>query len=430
MVDRPPRAHTHASTALIRWSVCVWLLVCVWLASFPLAAQPAPVKRGPVAPAVGMVVPRSGEYAHLGEQLVDAAQLAAADAGVRLIVRDSRGEPRGAVEAVMELGADPNVIAIIGPVGQRTSRAAASAARRRGIPLLTLSSQEGLEAVSPWVFRLRHSPEEFGRALATDARGRLKLERAAILFPENEYGARAAKGFARAFIEQGGEVRAIAAYPVDIKDWRDPLGQLVGRRVAVGRGVMVDGRRAGRDGYIRLKQREPLVDFDALFIPDVHTRIARILPMLSTMGMQSGAGGDGVAVQLLGMPTWQGASMRPTGAHAAGAIYHDPFGGVHAGGVAEEFVRLFEARTGRTPVDLEAEVFDITWLVASQAKDLWRARKEPAAKLRKALAEAMPTPQRPWRGVCGVWAFGAQGAPAREFALFRFDLDGEVMPVD
>ncbi|MEC9398361.1 MAG: hypothetical protein VX475_12105, partial [Myxococcota bacterium] len=42
----------------------------------------------------------------------------------------------------------------------------------------------------------------------------------------------------------------------------------------------------------------------------------------------------------------------------------------------------------------------------------------------------LPAPKRPWRGVCGDWAFNARGTPERTLSLYRFDVDGAVMLVD
>lgn len=395
-------------------------------------AQPLDTTR--TLPLIGLLVPLSGELGAVGEQLVDAATLAAKDARVDLEVVDSASDPGKASAAVEKLASDPRLVGIIGPLGARTSRAAAARASHAAVPLLMLASVERTEFVSNWVFRLRLSPGELGAMIAREAATKLEIDTAAVMFPGNDYGDQAALAFVQTFTEQKKKIAAAVRYNPELEDFRKPLEELVGRKLWVGRGVKVDGRRGDRDGYVSLKgapARGKGVDFQALFIPDFHTRVSKILPLLSTAGMQSGAGGKGVAVQLLGMPGWHGEQMRLTRAHAAGALYFDPYGGENTGGRAEEFALLFESNTGRRPVDLEAEVFDAISLLARTASKHWSLTGKPDIRaVRTKIVADLPGPKRPWRGVCGDWAFDARGTPTRGLSLYRFDVDGAVMLVD
>ncbi|MEC9441914.1 MAG: penicillin-binding protein activator [Myxococcota bacterium] len=385
-------------------------------------------------PLIGLLVPLSGDLGAVGEQLAEAATLAAKDARVDLQIVDSASDPGTASKAVASLAGNPRLVGIIGPLGARTARAAAASARHAAVPLLMLASVERTEFVSNWVFRLRLSPGELGAMIAREAAEKLEIESAAVMFPGNEYCEQAALAFVQSFTSKKKKITAAVRYSPELEDFRKPLDELVGRKLWVGRGVKVDGRRGDRDGYISLAGAPAIgkgVDFQALFIPDFHTRVSKILPLLSTAGMQSGAGGKGVAVQLLGMPGWHGEQMRLTRAHAAGALYFDPYGGENTGGRAEEFALLFESTTGRRPVDLEAEVFDAVTLLARTASKHWSLTGAPDIRAVRAKVVAdLPAPKRPWRGVCGDWAFNARGTPERTLSLYRFDVDGAVMLVD
>ena len=417
-------------------------VLCLALAApGPLVAQsptapPIMDASHPLAlPVIGLLVPLKGELGPVGKQLVTAATLAVQDAGVELVVVDSGASPDVAAARVMELAAHPRLVGIIGPLGKRTSRAAATAAARAGVPLLMLTSAPGGESISSWVWRLRPSPGELGAMMGVEARRNLKLESAAVLFPSTDYGDEAARAFIQSFTQGGGRVSAAVRYDPALKDLRKPLDELVGKRMHVKRGVRVDGRGADRDGYVTLKRKHTRtrgVDFEGLFIPDFHTRISRFLPLMSSSGIQTGECGKGKAVQLLGMPGWQGDTLRLTGAHAAGALYHDPFGGENAGGRAEEFSLLFESTTGNRPVDLDAEVFDAVTLLARTSVRSWRKRRvRQLAVVRTEVVQGLMVLQKsPWRGVCGDWSFGSHGQPTRLLDLYRFDVDGEVMLVE
>jgi ABC-type branched-subunit amino acid transport system substrate-binding protein len=393
-----------------------------------VSAQPGDRRGGPV---IGVAVPLSGDYAPLGEQVLEAVELAASEAGVRVVSADTEGKPVGAMKAVQSLAARDDVVAVIGPLGQRESQAAAGAAQRADIPLFTFSNSEGVNRAGPWVFRVRSSPAETAASLARVARERLELRTVGIVFPENVYGRSAAVAFARAFEQAGGRVTAVGSYPEDVTDFRKPLGTLVGTRVHIGQRARYDGKRADSQGYARVRS-SPQIDFEAMFIPDYHGRVARLLPFLSVANIQTGEGGDGEPVQLLGMPGWQGESMRMTGAHAAGAIYPDVFAGPAEGGKAGAFARMFEEKTGRQPVNLDAEAFDVAWMVASVGKDVWRTTAESDSERRPAsrrqLLRQKLLRRQPVAGAAGSLEFGPAGEPRRALELFEFDVDGEVAP--
>ncbi len=385
--------------------------------SAPAQQSPPPAKF-----AVGIAVPTSGEFAPLGKQIVESARIAAQDTGARIVVRDTGGEPAGAVKAVSELAADPSVVAVIGPLGIRESQAAAATAQRHGIPLFALTASESVNRAGGWVFRVRSSPAEQATAMADIAVDHLDAKTAAIAYPQITYGNDAAVAFTERFVSRGGRVTAVANYAEDTTNFEGVLDVLVAKKVYLGKKGSVGKWKTDASGFARLKGK-PTVDFDVLFVPDFHYRVARLLPFLPVVGIQNGDGGDGVAVQLLGLSGWQGKTMELGGGAAAGALYVDTFAGDAAGGRQEEFSRTFEAVTGRRPVDIEAEAFDIVWLVSQLAAPA-AGEREPRA----ALVRSLPT-SRPWTGVAGSLRFGPSGEPIRVLGLYRFDTDGSVVPL-
>jgi hypothetical protein len=408
----------------------VGAIVCVLCSTIAVHSEAQQVT-STASPAIGVAVPLSGEYAALGKQVAEAVRLAADETGVRVIEVDTEGSPMGAMKAVESLAQDEDVVAIVGPLGRRESRAAAGAAQRAGIPMFSFSNSEATNRAGTWIFRVRHSPSEVATAFANVVHTQLDIDTVGIFFPENEYGRSAAVAFARAFERAGGDVTAVGSYPEDVSDFRKPLGTLVGTRVALGAGARFGDRRADSEGYARVRSK-PVVDFEALFVPDYHVRVARMLPFLPIADLQTGEGGDGQPVQLLGMPGWQGQSMRMTGAHAAGAIYPDPFVGPAEGGKAGSFARMFEEKTGRRPVNLDAEACDVAWMIGTAAKDVWRrasgVKPDMRADVRRRNLRRSIVDGAPGAGVTGQLRFGASGAPVRELELFEFDVDGEVTP--
>ena len=75
---------------------------------------------------VGCLLPLTGKYGRFGKSVLDAMLLGARafqspegkGSSIRLLVRDTQGEPEVAVEQLRELAEDPNVVGIVGPCGQ------------------------------------------------------------------------------------------------------------------------------------------------------------------------------------------------------------------------------------------------------------------------------------------------------------------------
>lgn len=364
-----------------------------------------------VRPKIGILAPLSGTYRSLGRTVVDAARLAAQEQAVELLVEDTKAEPEEALKAVTRL-VEARVHIAIGPVGVRESVTAAGWALRKNLPLIALCSDPSLHA-GPLTLRWRLSPDDQARQLAAMLPG----QRAAILYPDTDYGRGAALGFQEAWTtgKKPRELVRLSAYPDEKPDLRRALDALTGTREFIGPGNEKSNKKADKLGYITTGQPRR-VDFDTLFIPDFHQRVTRILAYLPTVGIQNGEGGNGVAVQLAGLAGWRGKSMELTGAQAAGTLILDTYAGIDDGGRAEEFDRAFEAATGRLATSFEAEVFDAVWLAANAV------RANPAAPL-TALNNSLP-----FTGVAGEIQRTAEGIQ-RQGRLFRFDVDGRVIPL-
>lgn len=382
--------------------------------SVPVSAQEEHV--------LGVALPTSGEYAPVGNQLVEAATLAARDVGIKIVVADTAGTPEGAALAVRSLE-ERGVTAIVGPVGRRESSSAAAVAQRLSVPLFALGGDRKIEAAKGWVFRARWSPAEQARAAAEMAFKRHDARKAAVLFPENEFGREAASQFVQRFTELGGVVASAGSYDEDTTNFEWPLRELVGETTRVGRGERIGKRKGNRFGFISAS-RKGKVEFDTLFIPDFHGRVGRLLPFLPTVGIQNGDAGEGRAVTLIGVAGWRGKSMELSKGVASGSYILDTYGGESVGGRSEEFARTFEAATKRRPTSVEAETFDLVWMLGSIMNDI-AASKKPSRRAN--LVRALPR-ERVWKGVAGGLRFDPNGGPVREPLELRFDVDGQVVP--
>ncbi|MDJ0848231.1 MAG: penicillin-binding protein activator [Myxococcota bacterium] len=338
---------------------------------------------------LGVVLPLSGKFASFGEESLQGILLAAGVFGadgtsprIRVLIRDSGGRPERAAAAVRDL-ADEGVVAIVGPLLSGECEAAASAAESAGVPLLALSAREEVSAARPHVFRVRTMPDEEVVALVDHAIGSLGAQRFAILYPRDSYGRGLRRLFWNAVEERGGEVVGVASYAPDATDFAEPIRKLVGytlltpeeKEVLKERDDME--RRARRlppeeAAELRLEAKAltgpdeeplpPIVDFDALFIPESHEKVVLITPQLAFH--------EAVGMTLLGPNGWYHDDLVPIAReHVEGALFTAHFYSESELPFVREFAGRYESAYAEAPDALAAQAYDATNLVLVQLAD-------------------------------------------------------------
>ena len=126
----------------------------------PIAIEP-PVAGLPASPAkVGLLVPLTGASAALGEDLVDAAQMALFDVGrtdLELLPRDTGDEPAKAEAAALS-ALDAGAELLLGPVYGRSAQAIAPLAAAHSVNVISFSNDAGV--ARPGLYVLGFRPEE------------------------------------------------------------------------------------------------------------------------------------------------------------------------------------------------------------------------------------------------------------------------------
>ncbi|OIP39736.1 MAG: hypothetical protein AUK47_09600 [Deltaproteobacteria bacterium CG2_30_63_29] len=325
------------------------LLVLVW---FAIGLAPAAAwAEEPVR--IGVVLPLSGEHAALGEAVTSGLEWATDQLStpVEWVVRDSEGSDSVAAEAVRELCEDPTIAAIIGPVGVSEAKAAAEQAEALEMPILTLTSAEGIENIGDHVFRLRLSPESQSRALAVFAVNALQRKRLAVFYPDDDYGRACMRAFVDAANAAGADVTTIEAYdPDDSKP--DTEAELLSGKKMRKLTTNTSTKKAAESSI--QKRRKPSIDFDLLFIPDKAPHVVRSLAFLQLSGVPLGYGGS---VQLLGTSAWASGDLGGSDGLAAGAFVSRLFDAEVSDAVLTR-VQRFVDRFERRPTELEAQTHD------------------------------------------------------------------------
>jgi ABC-type branched-subunit amino acid transport system substrate-binding protein len=237
-----------------------------------------------------------------------------------------------AVEKVEELAAR-NVLAIVGPVGDSMTDAAAARAEGLGVPLISLSPHAEGRTSGRFVFYIRHSPEARAAALAERGLG-LRIKRYALLGPDSDYGKGATSAFASAIAKGGGSVVATVLYPRDTISFTKIVG----------------GLGAG---------------FDGVFVADEASKLALIAPALAAGGAipkptplpKTVRGGHPILL-LSTADDLTADFLARAGRHTEGALLAPGFFPDDTVPEIQSFVTRYAAEYGRPPGATAAYAFD------------------------------------------------------------------------
>ena len=193
---------------------------------------------------LGLLLPFSGPYKALGEELYSGVQMANEDAGqpFDLVIADtgmdfgdlpintdaagniSEHPGSGLVRVVQGARSlvDQDVKVIIGPLFSSSCVAAAVVAEAAGVPMIApLSQQSGLDSIGQHIFQLNTIPETQGHLLAEHATLVLGHQNLVIISPLSDYGWSFVREFRRIAEVNGGHVVHTDWYvPNETKDFR------------------------------------------------------------------------------------------------------------------------------------------------------------------------------------------------------------------
>jgi ABC-type branched-subunit amino acid transport system substrate-binding protein len=389
--------------------------------------------------AIGVVLPLSGPYAPFGQESLRGVLLAAGVFGglrgddpppLRVVVRDSQGQPAVAAAAVRELASDAEISAIVGPLLSGECEAAAAAAQEQGIPLLALTAREEIARDRNWVFRLRTRPAEETALLAEQARAK-GAQRFAILYRDDAYGRGLRSLFWDAVEARGGRVVGVASYPPGTKDFTDPIQRLVGytlldegerQQIAKREALLKKARRLPPAEALALSAEAkaitrpdggplpPIIDFDALFVPESSDGVVLIASHLAFQEV--------VGVQLLGPDGWYDRDLaRLGGPHIQGAIFVSHFFPDSPTPYVHEFAQHYRDTFASEPAVFAAQSYDAANLALVQ---LARRHGTRDAVRSGILATAG------YPGVAGVLSFGPDGNARKRPFLLQV-VDGKIV---
>jgi branched-chain amino acid transport system substrate-binding protein len=330
---------------------------------------------------LGCIVPLSGEYAEYGRKLVQGIELASRrymsaqdPPAIKLFFRDSRGEPESAREAVRYLARKQKVIGIIGPLVGKAVAAAAEEAQRLEVPLVTLTPREDIPGLGNYVFRNFLTANHQIRFLVYYTMEKLGLRRFAILYPADEYGKKYMNLFWDEVESRKGVITAAESYSSDQTDFSVQIKKLSGIYFA--------------------ESKKPVLDFQALLIPDTDYKVGLIAPQLAYF--------DVVGIYLLGTSLWNTPMLiQMAGPFLQKALFVDGFFPQSSFPAVQAFVDEYSAQYGDKPDVWAAHAYDTASIILEL---LIKHNVSSRAELRDKLYQIQNYP-----GVTGSTSFTSTG---------------------
>jgi len=333
----------------------------------------APIKIGVIAPVTSGVAANARSVVEGAQLAVDEAN---ADKGIRgrrlsVVIMDDHGVPDEAAKHLEQLAGE-GAVAVVGPVTDEATIAAAGVAARLKIVLLSPGATATLPYGGHFVFRTALPARMQAAAMAEFLAESLNLRRIAVSHDSNEYGTMVAQAF-----EEG----------------------------LVARGIALTSRRLYRDGetdFARHVRGALAEQAQALFVagyPDEAVPLLRQVRAVSTTLVV--AGSDALYSQDI---------LDGAGAFAEGFYVPTGFIADVRLPVVRTFVSGYEKKYGRAPDQFAAQAYDAVRVIVHAVR-----RSGPD---RQAVRDTIATLKR-FPGATGDIGFDRWGNPAREIVIAR-----------
>ncbi len=312
---------------------------------------------------LGCLLPLSGDMSNVGFRVQRGMELAARQASVELVFKDTQNDPGTAVQLVQELAQNPKVLALMGPLTSSVAQAAAGAAQGSGLPLLALSQKADITQTGDLIFQAFLTPRQQVRALVRRALG-MGFRNFGVLFPDSAYGRTFQQLFQDELAAQGaGEVWLQSSYAPGTREFA-PLAATIQEALQ--------------------SQPEKQTGL-ALFIPDDAGVVAGIAGQLANVSL---GGIQLLGTNLLHNPRVSSEQM----AVLQGVIFPDAFFSGDPNPAVQAFVAAYRQQYGENPDYLATQGYVVVHLMGQLAAGGPPGR----AELPQRLMSLRAVPDLPW----------------------------------
>ena len=314
---------------------------------------------------VGVLLPIKGKFSRFGVKTLQGIELAfrifnseETDSKVTLYIEDSGDEPEQAIRGLNNLVIKNHVVAVIGPLLSKGIDQISQRAQELGVPMISLSRYEGISG--DYIFEAGLTLKLQAQEMARYAIETLKMKRFAMVYPRDKIGEETSQHFWNAVESMGGLIVGAESYGPNETDFRQPIDKLSGLFYTEARQRELDDLAKIREAQ-NIKRRtrrteqffalKPLVDYDAVFIPDEPKITGQILPTFAYRDVEH--------VKFLGTSAWNSPEfLTRAQSNGENSIFLDAFFPDTESPLGKHFIDLYRRTFGQDPSSMEALAYD------------------------------------------------------------------------
>ena len=193
------------------------------------------------------------------------------------------------------------------------------------------------------------------------------MTRFAILHPDDAYGHQYAEAFERAVINSGGEITGIEKYAAKETDYRVPIDKLLGLYYKDARkDELAEIAKKCSEQWPKNAKRAkactqlpPIINFDAVFIPDEARIATRIIPFFDLRDAAQN-------VKFLGTAAWSSPEiLQIEKKYASSLLFPDSFFAQSESSSVKRFIERYRNVFSGEPGGIEAIAFDAASVLES-----------------------------------------------------------------
>ncbi len=337
---------------------------------------------------IGAILPLTGRSAAVGQRTLKAIEMGLGlhygKSNFQLAVIDTQSNPDKARRGVERLVREDNVVAVLGALSSREAESAALKADELGVPLMTLSQRSGLTDVSPFVYRNSLTPEMQIHHLVHTAMTQYGMRKFAVLYPNDAYGVESANIFWDEVLVRGGEITAAQTYDPSSTDHKHVCQKLVGKfyieaRLEEYKAKQKEfsqkaNKRSSRENISAEDILDPVINFDAVFIPDSAKNMGQISAFLSYVGVKD--------IHLLGTNLWNSPGLARRAGHFQNSLlFVDGFIQNSSAAKNSRFVAEFKSLFRDDPTMMEIQAYESALILRGLILKGSDSRREVASAL-------------------------------------------------
>ncbi|MEZ4845679.1 MAG: penicillin-binding protein activator [Bdellovibrionota bacterium] len=375
---------------------------------------------------IGVLLPLTGDQQVYGNQVlngiktaVEIAKQSSPNQAIQLVVEDIGAGGEIAKQAMQRLLVEHQIIAAIGPLSSKDTESVATLAQDNNLPLITFSPAENTTSFGSTVFRNSITRSEQANILSSLLTDVMNIRRTAILYPNTSYGKEFMELFWNEYSKKGGEIRGAEEYDRSTSDFEMPIKKLVGlnkkelRKNEICTKIQADKwvemKKAGGPlpNCFPMDELPPILDFEAIFIPDSFDKARQILPTLLFYEVKG--------VQVLGTNLWNTDELLSgsIGGEIEGSIFLDGFVKNKATPEVTSFMQKYYELNNAEPGILEAQGYDSAMALLHVIQKKSPNSRDSMLKNLSKLGD--------YKGVTGLKGFNGKREPNRSITTLIVD---------